>query len=139
YGVQSIEWMPVQSLGSNYLLEEIDQLNWHTLLEASGKVNLTYFHPKLYKLKWLSEKGELVVNRCKFPPFLGENNSDACLDWKIKENEKPLCAKMKKELRERFVRTYYARDLYVKLQRLYQGSKSIKEYFKEKEIYMRRA
>ncbi|RDY07471.1 hypothetical protein CR513_08412, partial [Mucuna pruriens] len=44
-----------------------------------------------------------------------------------------------KELREKFVPTYYARELYVKLQRLYQWSKGVEEYFKEMEMCMMRA
>ncbi|RDX96933.1 hypothetical protein CR513_20361, partial [Mucuna pruriens] len=43
------------------------------------------------------------------------------------------------DLRERFVPTHYARDLYVKLKRLYQGSKGVEEYFKEMEICMVKA
>ncbi|RDX94555.1 hypothetical protein CR513_23050, partial [Mucuna pruriens] len=43
------------------------------------------------------------------------------------------------ELKERFVPSYYARDPYVKLQSLYQGSKSVEEYYKEMENCMMRA
>ncbi|RDX82290.1 hypothetical protein CR513_36953, partial [Mucuna pruriens] len=46
---------------------------------------------------------------------------------------------LEKELRERFVPSNNARYLYVKLQRLYQTSKGIEEYFKEIEICMMRA
>ncbi|RDX78865.1 hypothetical protein CR513_40790, partial [Mucuna pruriens] len=42
-------------------------------------------------------------------------------------------------VKEKFVPTYYARDLYVKLQRLQQGSKGVYEYFKEMKIYKMRA
>ncbi|RDX79138.1 hypothetical protein CR513_40474, partial [Mucuna pruriens] len=41
---------------------------------------------------------------------------------------------LKREMRERFVPSFYTRDLYIKLQRLYQGSKSVEEYFKEMEV-----
>ena len=41
---------------------------------------------------------------------------------------------MKRVLRERFVSSYYGRDLHNKLQRLIQGNRSVDEYFKEMEI-----
>ncbi|RDY12142.1 hypothetical protein CR513_03114, partial [Mucuna pruriens] len=34
-------------------------------------------------------------------------------------------------MRERFVSSFYTRDLYIKLQRLYQEFRSVEEYFKE--------
>ncbi|RDX73948.1 hypothetical protein CR513_46360, partial [Mucuna pruriens] len=40
-------------------------------------------------------------------------------------------AKLKSDLRERFVPSYYDKDLYNKLQRLYQRSKTVEEYHKE--------
>lgn len=40
---------------------------------------------------------------------------------------------------ERFVPSFYSRDLYNKLQRLYQGSRSVEEYHKEVEITLMRA
>ena len=42
-------------------------------------------------------------------------------------------------MRRRFVPNHYYRDLYLKLQGLNQGSKSVDEYFKEMEIAMIRA
>jgi len=42
-------------------------------------------------------------------------------------------------MRRRFVPNHYYRDLYLKLQGLNQGSKSVDEYFKEMEIVMIRA
>ena len=41
---------------------------------------------------------------------------------------------MKRVLRERFVPSYYGRDLHNKLQILIQGNKSVDEYYKEMEI-----
>ncbi|RDY10219.1 hypothetical protein CR513_05304, partial [Mucuna pruriens] len=41
---------------------------------------------------------------------------------------------LKCQMRKRFVLPSYARDLHNKLQRLYQGSKSVEEYYKEMEI-----
>jgi len=46
---------------------------------------------------------------------------------------------MKKVLRERFMSSYYGRDLHNKLQRLIQGNKSVNEYYKEMEISLIRA
>jgi RNA-splicing ligase RtcB len=46
---------------------------------------------------------------------------------------------MKVVTRKRFVPSYYYRELYKKLQRLRQGSRSIEDYYKEMEIAMIRA
>ncbi|RDX70394.1 hypothetical protein CR513_50367, partial [Mucuna pruriens] len=46
---------------------------------------------------------------------------------------------LKRELRSKFVPTSYARDLYSKLQRMYQGSKCIEEYLKDMEVALMRA
>ncbi|XP_057719736.1 uncharacterized protein LOC130934169 [Arachis stenosperma] len=44
--------------------------------------------------------------------------------------------KMKKVMRQRFVPPYYYRELHQRLQRLYQGSKSVDEYHKEMEMLL---
>ncbi|GFZ02209.1 hypothetical protein Acr_15g0008170 [Actinidia rufa] len=46
---------------------------------------------------------------------------------------------MKRVMRRRFVPSHYYRDLYLKLQGLYQGNRSIYEYYKEMEMAMIRA
>ncbi|RDY14379.1 hypothetical protein CR513_00563, partial [Mucuna pruriens] len=46
---------------------------------------------------------------------------------------------LKREMRKRFVPSFYNRDLFVKLQRIYQGTKSVKEYFKKMEVTLIRA
>jgi hypothetical protein len=46
---------------------------------------------------------------------------------------------MKVLMRRRFVRNHYYRDLYLKLQGLNQGYKTVDEYYKEMEIAMIRA
>ena len=46
---------------------------------------------------------------------------------------------MKRVLRERFVLSYYGRDLHNKLQRLIQGNRSVDEYYKGIEISLIRA
>ena len=46
---------------------------------------------------------------------------------------------MKTALKERFVLSYYGRDLHNKLQRLIQGNMSVDEYYKEMDISLIRA
>jgi len=55
--------------------------------------------------------------------------------------ERPIEAweEMKAVMRKRFVLSHYYRDLYLKLQNLRQGSRSVEEYFKEMEMAMIRA
>ncbi|RDX84531.1 hypothetical protein CR513_34405, partial [Mucuna pruriens] len=70
-------------------------------------------------------KGPIKGMKHKVPPFLGDGNVDSYLE------ELPL--------RGRFVPSFYARDLHNKLQKLYQGFKIVKEYFKEMEVSLVRA
>lgn len=49
------------------------------------------------------------------------------------------CDEMKTIMRRHFVPSYYHRELYNKLQRLTQGSKSVDDYYKEMEVAMIRA
>ncbi|RDX82377.1 hypothetical protein CR513_36852, partial [Mucuna pruriens] len=54
--------------------------------------------------------------------------------YDVRNMRRPHCetwADLKRELRDRFVSSYYARDLFVKLERLFKGSKSVKEYHEE--------
>ena len=46
---------------------------------------------------------------------------------------------MKRHLHSRFVPNHYTRDLFNKLQKITQGTKSVEEYFKEMELAMMRA
>jgi len=46
---------------------------------------------------------------------------------------------MKRIMRERFVPPHYVREMHNKLQRLYQGSVSVDDYYKEMEISLIRA
>ncbi|RDY06547.1 hypothetical protein CR513_09452, partial [Mucuna pruriens] len=106
--------------------------------------------------------------KCKFPLFPGENKPNDNLNWKMKVEQLFVChnihenlkvklvtlefsayalvwwyqimydGDLKRELIERFVPTHYAKDLYVKLQKLYQGSMGVEQYFKEMEMCMMR-
>ncbi|XP_016172965.1 uncharacterized protein LOC107615417 [Arachis ipaensis] len=61
------------------------------------------------------------------------------LDKQRRRNDKPPILsweKMKKVMRQRFVPSYYYRELHQRLQRLYQGSKSVDEYHKEMEMLL---
>ncbi|RDX65366.1 hypothetical protein CR513_55982, partial [Mucuna pruriens] len=96
---------------------------------------------------------EIDGMKCKIPPYLGESKPYSYVKVKLvtlKFNDYPLMwwnqilcnirrirrlivetwAELKRDLKERFVPSYYARDLYNKFQRLYQGSKSVTEYHK---------
>jgi hypothetical protein len=55
-----------------------------------------------------------------------------------RNGERPIVSweEMKVLMRRRFVPNHYYRDLYMKLQSLNQGSKSVNEYYKEMEITM---
>ena len=46
---------------------------------------------------------------------------------------------MKEEMQARFVSTHYMSDLFNKLQKLKQGTKTVEEFFKEMELTMMRA
>jgi hypothetical protein len=58
-----------------------------------------------------------------------------------RSGERPVASweEIKVLMRRRFVPNHYYRDLYMKLQGLNQGSRSLDEYFKEMEITMIRA
>ncbi|RDY12097.1 hypothetical protein CR513_03156, partial [Mucuna pruriens] len=46
---------------------------------------------------------------------------------------------LRRELRERFISSYYTKDLYNKLQRLYPRCKSVEDYYKEVKMALMRA
>ncbi|RDX78753.1 hypothetical protein CR513_40921, partial [Mucuna pruriens] len=97
--------------------------------------------------------------KCKIPPFVGDEEAESYLEWEMKvrmvtyefngyalvevrESKRrhiDTWLDLRRKMRTRFVPTSYAQDLYNKLQRMYQGSKSIEEYFKEMKVALMRA
>ncbi|RDX81041.1 hypothetical protein CR513_38337, partial [Mucuna pruriens] len=77
-------------------------------------------------------RDELDMGKCKIPSFLGSYKPELYIDWELKVEQVRL-------MRKRFVPSSYAKDLHNKLQRLYQGSKSVEEYHKEMKIYLLKA
>ncbi|RDY10706.1 hypothetical protein CR513_04741, partial [Mucuna pruriens] len=88
-------------------------------LQQNLKVKLVTLEFSAYALVWWYQI-MYDVNRMRRPP---------CETW----------GDLKRELKERIVTTHYARNLYVKLKRLYQGLNGVEEYFKEMKICMMRA
>jgi len=76
--------------------------------------------------------GDLDAIKLKIPSFQGKNNLRRI--WS--ERKKWTGFFMKVLMRRRFVPNHYYRDLYLKLQGLNQGYRSVDEYFKEMEIAM---
>ncbi|XP_006575997.1 uncharacterized protein [Glycine max] len=88
-----------------------------------------YNEEKKIKLAFLEFEGYALV-------WLNQMRSD------VERMKRPLIntwQDMKRVLRERFVPSYYGRDLHNKLQRLIQGNMSVDEYYKEMEISLIRA
>ncbi|RDY00585.1 hypothetical protein CR513_16222, partial [Mucuna pruriens] len=72
----------------------------------------------------------------------GETNEEYQIMYDVRNMKRLPCetwGDLKREMRDRFLPSYYARDLFVKLQKLFQGYKSIEEYHKEIKICMIRA
>ncbi|RDY09376.1 hypothetical protein CR513_06263, partial [Mucuna pruriens] len=46
---------------------------------------------------------------------------------------------LKRDMRERFIPCYYKRNLFVKLQKMFQDSKSVEEFYKEMKVTLIRA
>ncbi|RDX73947.1 hypothetical protein CR513_46359, partial [Mucuna pruriens] len=96
---------------------------------------------------------ELDMSKCKIPPFMVVRLvtlefGDYALVWwtqvleDIRRGEKYPCedwVALKKLIRNRFVPPCYTMDLHNKLQRLYQGSRSVEEYHNEMEMDLMRA
>ncbi|RDX73445.1 hypothetical protein CR513_46939, partial [Mucuna pruriens] len=83
------------------------------------KVSLVTLEFSDYALLWWNQVLENIRRRWR----------DPCESW----------GALKRIMRERFVPSYYTRDLYNKLQRLYHGSKSVEEYQKEMKMDLMRA
>ncbi|XP_068644703.1 uncharacterized protein [Aristolochia californica] len=81
--------------------------------------------------------------KMKIPVFQGRSDPEAYLKWerKMELGEYPIenWDEMKKVMRGRYVPRHYYRDLYLKLQGLYQGNRSVYDYNKEMEMAMIRA
>ncbi|RDX59631.1 hypothetical protein CR513_61841, partial [Mucuna pruriens] len=94
------------------------------------------------------KKALMNLLKCHIPPFNGAGDVETYFDWEIKFYRE-ICegrrkhantwVELKKKMRIRFILVSYARDLYNKLQRIYQGSKSIEEYHKDMEVALSRA
>ncbi|RDX83364.1 hypothetical protein CR513_35726, partial [Mucuna pruriens] len=88
------------------------------------------------------------MSKCKIPPFLGNCKPEVYADWELKVEKILSCfnlhgqrvvrliilefgdyalVALKRLMRNRFVPPSYTNDLHNKLQRLYQGSKSLEE------------
>ncbi|RDY12435.1 hypothetical protein CR513_02776, partial [Mucuna pruriens] len=110
-------------------------------------------HERHRRERYEHNRDDLESVECKFPPFLGKNKSDVFLNWEMKveqlvkchgisENLKWLCigvVVLSDGIERKICVILLARDLYVKLERLYQGSKSVEEYYQEMEICMMKA
>ncbi|KAL3575141.1 hypothetical protein D5086_023242 [Populus alba] len=92
--------------------------------------------------------GDLDTITLKIPSFQGKNDPKSYLEWEKKgvisrrrNEELPIqtWGEMEVLMRRRFVPNHYYRDLYMKLQGLNQGYKTVDEYHKEMEIAMIRA
>ena len=90
----------------------------HNYLEAK-KVKLVVIEFTYYALIWWDQN---VISRRR-------SGERAVVSWE----------EMKVLMRTRFVPNHYYRNLYLKLQSLNQGSRSVDEYFKEMKITMIRA
>ncbi|RDX75565.1 hypothetical protein CR513_44536, partial [Mucuna pruriens] len=113
----------------------------HERHERHGRYRRTRKEPR---------REELDNMKCKIPSFLGDCKLDSYLNWELKSQVlgdmrmmmKEPCeswAKLKRLMRERFVPSYYTRDLFNKLERLNQGSKNVEEYNKKMEMNLMRA
>ncbi|RDX75048.1 hypothetical protein CR513_45123, partial [Mucuna pruriens] len=103
---------------------------------------------------------EIDMSKCKIHPFLWNCKLEVYMDWELKVEKILGCfnlhgqrvdirrggkdpsedwVSLKCLMRHKFVQPSYIRDLHNKLQRLYQGSKSVEEYHKEMEMDLMRA
>ncbi|RDX88756.1 hypothetical protein CR513_29599, partial [Mucuna pruriens] len=95
-------------------------------------------------------RAPLDALKCKIPPFVGDEDTKSYLEWEMKNQcirevregrrrHTDTWLDLRRKMRSSFVSASYVRDLYTKLQRMHQGSKSVEEYFEEMEIALMRA
>ncbi|RDX94571.1 hypothetical protein CR513_23031, partial [Mucuna pruriens] len=124
-----------------------------------------YFESPQRDERVVPRRAPMDALKYRIPPFVGDRDVESYLDWEIKVDQVLACfdyldyekvkmvtyefigrkrnadtwADLKMGLRSRFVPTSYARDLYNRLQCMYQGSKSVEEYHRDMEVALTRA
>ncbi|RDX72826.1 hypothetical protein CR513_47643, partial [Mucuna pruriens] len=114
-------------------------------------------------------KASLAIFKCKILPFVRDEDVESYLEWEMKADQVRMVTyefseyaltwwdqyirevrkgrrrhidtwlDLRKEIKTRFVLVSYTRNLYNRLHRMYHGSKSIEEYYKDIEVTLMRA
>ncbi|RDX88853.1 hypothetical protein CR513_29486, partial [Mucuna pruriens] len=125
----------------------------HTKKETWGRASeeRRYFESPHKDEREVPRKAPIDALKCRIPPFIRDEDVESYLDWEMKVDQVLACfdyldpkkvkmvtyeftgrrrhadtsANLKRELRSHFVLASYAKDLYNRLQCMYQGSKNI--------------